>query len=86
MGTIPAQPARLPIAPTSPLPHQLLLPLWPQGEPAGAPSLCPAPHEEAICVPPHNVGTRLSPTDQSQIRRALLQALQEALYDAARPH
>jgi hypothetical protein len=84
MGTIRAQPARLPIPLTLPLPQQLVLPLWRWEEPAEVPPLLPLSNDEAICVPLHQVWTQLSPTQQRQLRRALLQVLQEVAYDPAR--
>ena len=82
MGTIRAQPARLPISLTLPLPQQLVLPLWRWEEPAKDPLLLP--NDEAAGIPLHQVWTQLSPTQQRQVRRALLQVLQEVLYDPAR--
>ena len=82
MGTIPALPARLPL----PLPQQLVLPLWPPGEPAEDPPRGPAPDEDTGGVLPHQVWSQLSPTEQRQIRRTLLQVLQEVQDDAARHH
>ena len=84
MGTIRAQPARLPISLTLPLPQQLVLPLWRWEEPAEDPPLLPVPNDEAVGIPLHQVWTQLSPTQQLQLRRALLQVLQEVVYDPAR--
>ena len=85
MGTIRAQPARLPIPLTlTPPPQQLVLPLWRGEEAAEAPPLQPVPNDEAVCVPLHHVWTQLSPTQQLQLRRTLLQVLQEVVYDPAR--
>jgi hypothetical protein len=86
MGTSPAQPARLSMSLPSPPPQQLILPLWPLRELAGDPPWWPAPNEDAGGVLPHQVWTQLSPTEQRQIRRALLQVLQEVQYDSARHH
>ncbi|MGO8950443.1 MAG: hypothetical protein ACLQUY_22845 [Ktedonobacterales bacterium] len=85
MGTIRAQPAKLPIPLTlTPPPQQLVLPLWRWEEPAEAPPLLPVPNDEVVCVALHQVWTQLSPTQQFQLRRALLQVLQEVVYDPAR--
>jgi hypothetical protein len=85
MGTIRAQPARLPIPLTlTPPPQQLVLPLWRWEEPAEAPPLLPVPNDKAVCVPLHQVWTQLSPSQQLQLRRALLQVLQEVVDDPAR--
>jgi hypothetical protein len=85
MGTIRAQPAKLPIPLTlTPPPQQLVLPLWRWEEPAEAPPLLPVSNDEVVCVAPHHVWTQLSPTQQLQLRRALLQVLQEVVYDPAR--
>jgi hypothetical protein len=84
MGTTRAQPARLPHPLTLPLPQQLVLPLWRWGEPAEDSPLLPLSNDEASCVPLHQVWTQLSPAQQRQLRRALLQVLQEVAYDSAR--
>lgn len=82
MGTIRAQPARLPIPLTlTPPPQQLVLPLWRWEGPTETPPL--PPNDEAICIPLHQVWTQLSPTQQRQLRRALLHVLQEVLDDPA---
>jgi hypothetical protein len=83
MGTIRAQPARLPIPRTlTPPPQQLILPLWRWEGPAEAPPL--PPNDEAICVPLHPVWAQLSPTQQRQLRRALLHVLEEVVDDPGR--
>ena len=85
MGTIRAQPARLPIPLThTPPPQQLVLPLWRWEEPAEDPPPLPVPNDEAVGIPLHQVWTQLSPTQQCQVRRALLHVLQEVLDDPAR--
>jgi hypothetical protein len=87
MGTIRTQPARLPTSRTlTPLPQQLVLPLWRWEEPAEALPLLPLPDDEAVRVLPHQVWPQLSFTEQDRLRRALLQVLQEVLYDSARSH
>jgi hypothetical protein len=62
----------------------LVLPLWRWEEPAENSPLLPLSDDEAICVPLHQVWTQLSLTQQRQLRYALLQVLQEVLYDPAR--
>jgi hypothetical protein len=85
MGTIRAQPAKLPIPLTlTPPPHQLVLPLWRWEEPAAAPPLLPVANDEVVCVPLCHLWTQRSPTQQLQLRRALLQVLQEVVYAPAR--
>jgi hypothetical protein len=86
MGTFRAQPARLPIRLTCPLPQQLVLPFWRGEEPAEDLPRRPVPDDEAVCVLPHQVWPQLSPTEQGTAQVALLQVLQEVLDDPARSH